>query len=70
MRFPANGSSSTGATEEPSLVEDWPTLAVLTRRYVDRVIAHSQANKTRAAKTLGIDRRTLTRFLARQRGGT
>ncbi len=46
---------------------DWPTLAVLSRRYVDRALLHTSGNKTRAADLLGIDRRTLNRILARER---
>src|SRR5258708_5271872 len=47
--------------------EDWPTLAVLERRYIDLVLARTGGNKTRAAKVLGIDRRTLNRMFARER---
>lgn len=47
--------------------EDWPTLAVLERRYIDLVLARTNGNKTRAAKVLGIDRRTLNRMFARER---
>jgi DNA-binding NtrC family response regulator len=49
------------------LAEDWPTLAVLDRRYIDRVLARTGGNKTRAADVLGIDRRTLNRMFARER---
>jgi len=50
-----------------SLAEDWPTLAVLERRYIDRVLSRTGGNKTRAAEVLGIDRRTLNRMFARER---
>ena len=50
-----------------SLAEDWPTLAVLERRYIDRVLSRTGGNKTRAADVLGIDRRTLNRMFARER---
>jgi DNA-binding NtrC family response regulator len=52
---------------QPSLDGDWPTLAVLSRRYIDRALSHTKNNKTRAAELLGIDRRTLNRILARER---
>ncbi len=51
----------------PALDGDWPTLAVLSRRYIDRALDHTRGNKTRAADLLGIDRRTLNRILARER---
>ncbi|APR75327.1 Hypothetical protein A7982_00673 [Minicystis rosea] len=51
----------------PSLDGDWPTLSVLSRRYIDRALEHTRGNKTRAADLLGIDRRTLNRILARER---
>jgi DNA-binding NtrC family response regulator len=41
---------------------DWPTLELLQRRYIDKVLAHSGHNKTTAAALLGIDRRTLQRM--------
>src|SRR3954449_1019818 len=50
-----------------SLDGDWPTLAILSRRYIDRALDHTKGNKTRAADLLGIDRRTLNRILARER---
>ena len=52
---------------DPTLDSDWPTLAVLSRRYIDRALEHTHGNKTRAADLLGIDRRTLNRILARER---
>jgi two-component system response regulator AtoC len=57
-----------------ALADDWPTLGVLDRRYIDRVLSRTGGNKTRAAEMLGIDRRTLNRMFARERaaaaGGT
>ena len=41
---------------------DWPTLEVLERRYIDKVLARVDHNKTAAAQVLGIDRRTLQRM--------
>jgi DNA-binding NtrC family response regulator len=51
----------------PELTDDWPTLSVLSRRYVDRALEHTHGNKTRAADLVGIDRRTLNRILVRDR---
>jgi DNA-binding NtrC family response regulator len=51
-----------------SLADDWPSLEVLERRYIDRVLSRTGGNKTRAAEVLGIDRRTLNRMFARERG--
>ena len=51
----------------PLFDDDWPTLSVLSRRYITRALAHTSGNKTRAADLLGIDRRTLNRILARER---
>jgi DNA-binding NtrC family response regulator len=61
----AHGTS--GAKSLGSLADDWPTLAVLERRYIDRVLSRMGGNKTRAAEVLGIDRRTLNRMFARER---
>jgi len=58
---------ATDATRMGSLADDWPTLSVLERRYIDRVLSRTGGNKTRAADVLGIDRRTLNRMFARER---
>jgi two-component system, NtrC family, response regulator AtoC len=50
-----------------TLADDWPTLQLLERRYIDRVLSRTGGNKTRAAEVLGIDRRTLNRMFARER---
>ena len=60
-----DGDPATAPPSNPA--EDWPTLAVLERRYIDLVLARTGGNKTRAAKVLGIDRRTLNRMFARER---
>jgi len=56
----------TGAMDG-AIVADWPTLSVLERRYIDRVLSRTGGNKTRAAEILGVDRRTLNRMFARER---
>ena len=61
---PTNGKPAGGMS---GLADDWPTLATLDRRYIDRVLARTGGNKTRAAEVLGIDRRTLNRMFARER---
>ncbi len=45
------------------LSEDWPTLAELEARYIDRVLADCDGNRARAAERLGIDKSTLWRRL-------
>jgi two-component system, NtrC family, response regulator AtoC len=66
--------STQGVGSGGSLADDWPSLSVLERRYIDRVLSRTGGNKTRAAEMLGIDRRTLNRMFARERaaasGGT
>jgi len=58
-----------GQDERPGdeLIQDWPTLAVLRRRYLDTMIARAGGNKTRAAEMLGVDRRTIHRIQERER---
>jgi DNA-binding NtrC family response regulator len=71
--IPQPGASGTQLIEParhaalPSLIADWPTLAALSRRYIDRALQRTRGNKTRAADMLGIDRRTLNRILSRDR---
>jgi DNA-binding NtrC family response regulator len=59
--------SQTSGGSMGALADDWPQLAVLERRYIDRVLSRTGGNKTRAAEVLGIDRRTLNRMFARER---
>ncbi|MFN8092592.1 MAG: helix-turn-helix domain-containing protein [Vicinamibacteria bacterium] len=47
-----------------SAFADLPTLEELERRYLVHVLAVSEGNRTRAAKVMGIDRRTLYRMAA------
>lgn len=60
----ANGTDQplTLAQEDP---EHMPSLDQLERRYIDRVLTVTGGNKTRAARVLGLDRRTLYRKLER-----
>lgn len=52
------------STLAPFVVSDLPTEDDLLARYVEHVIAAEGGNKTRAARRLGIDRRSLYRRLA------
>ena len=76
MAFDTAPAASPASTESafvasspaPQRVDhDMPTLALLSRRYIERVLERTGNNKTRAARMLGIDRRTLNRMLARER---
>ncbi|HZS09052.1 MAG TPA: sigma-54 dependent transcriptional regulator [Blastocatellia bacterium] len=46
-----------------SIFDDRPTLAELDRRYIRLILAETEGNKSRAAEILGIDRRTIYRYL-------
>ena len=45
--------------------EEWPTLAVVEGRYMDRVLTHTGGNKQAAARLLNVDRKTLDRMIKR-----
>jgi DNA-binding NtrC family response regulator len=47
----------------PTFIDDRPTLDELSRRYIHFILAESEGNKSRAAEVLGINRRTLYRYL-------
>jgi DNA-binding NtrC family response regulator len=65
-------STPEAAASTPSspTVEDWPTLEDFQRRYVERVLTHTDGNRTHAAKLLGINRRSISRMFARERAGS
>lgn len=46
---------------------EWPTLDAMTERYLDLVMDRVAHNRTRAARILGVTRRTILRMLARRR---
>jgi DNA-binding NtrC family response regulator len=46
-----------------SLIDDRPNLDELCRRYTQLILAETEGNKSRAAEVLGINRRTLYRYL-------
>jgi DNA-binding NtrC family response regulator len=60
----AGSVESSSQTRQPvSLCDDRPTLDELSRRYIRLVLAENNGNKSRAAEILGINRRTLYRYL-------
>jgi ActR/RegA family two-component response regulator len=58
-------------TEEQAdtIHDDWPTLDVLSVRYIERVLDHVGQNKTHAARILGIDPRTMRRISLKLKSG-
>jgi DNA-binding NtrC family response regulator len=64
IRQPSDWKEST-AEDEAFRIADTPTLEVIKKRYILHVLALSQGNITRTAKTLNIDRRSLYRMLDR-----
>ena len=64
-RIAANAAPTTKQfSQKPiSLADDRPTIEELMRRYVNIVLAENEGNKTKAAEILGINRRTLYRYL-------
>ena len=65
IRHPFDGKESEATANETFRIADTPTLEVMKKRYILHVLALSQGNITRAAKTLNIDRRSLYRMLDR-----
>ncbi len=57
------GTDADAATN--TAAEEWPALAEIEGRYVARVLAHTGGNKQAAARTLGVDRKTLERMIKR-----
>jgi len=59
---------SSGSAESPrDIVTDRPTMDELQRRYLQLVLTESGGNRRRAAKALGLDRRTIQRLIAKYR---
>ncbi len=50
-----------------SLADDRPTIEELTRRYARLILSENEGNKSRTAEILGINRRTLYRYLDSER---
>ncbi len=53
------------ATPPSDMLGDRPTLEMLKRRYIQRVLEENHGNVSRAAAVLGVDRRSLYRMLER-----
>jgi two-component system response regulator HydG len=64
----ARFDGSSGVLNDVDL-EHVRTLDQVERRHIEQAVKHAHGNKTRAAKALGIDRRTLYRKLERYAGG-
>ena len=58
----AGAGSVGGSTTVGTIHTDWPTLDVLCVRYIGRVLARTDGNKTRAAHVLGVNPRTMRRI--------
>jgi two-component system NtrC family response regulator len=56
-------TAGNGLAPATGQVSQWPTLEALQKDYVERVMAAVDGNKRRAAQILGINRRTLYRWL-------
>jgi transcriptional regulator with PAS, ATPase and Fis domain len=58
LALPESAAGSGGV----ELITDFPSLEDLQRRYVIRVLAHTKGNMSKAARILGVDRKTLYRM--------
>jgi DNA-binding NtrC family response regulator len=65
IRHPSDWKGSEISPDETFHILDTPTLDVIKKRYIHHVLALSQGNISRAAKTLNVDRRSLYRMLDR-----
>jgi len=66
---PPIGSAPAGGESAAAVPEPLGTLAEAQRRHVERVLAHTRGNKSRAARILGISRPRLDRLLAAYHSG-
>jgi len=55
--------SAPAAPPGVAFIDDRPPLSGRGRRYVQLILAETEGNKSRAAEILGIDRRTIYRYL-------
>jgi transcriptional regulator with GAF, ATPase, and Fis domain len=58
LLLPESASAGGGT----AMFDDFPSLSDLERRYVARVLVHTKGNISKAAKILGVDRKTLYRM--------
>ncbi|ABM19901.1 sigma-54-dependent transcriptional regulator [Marinobacter nauticus] len=63
IRKRQGGIVQAAVAASPGKLSEWPTLEMLQQDYVRRVMAAVDGNKRRAAQILGINRRTLYRWL-------
>jgi transcriptional regulator with GAF, ATPase, and Fis domain len=63
----ARSQSSASADSSRDITADRPTMDELQRRYLQLVLTESGGNRRRAAKALGLDRRTIQRLIAKYR---
>lgn len=61
--LPSRMQSQVFSADDSEQPQEWPSLDELQASYVQKVLAHTQGNKQRAASILGITRRTLYRWL-------
>ena len=59
------GGSTSGNDPSSSLAADRPTMEELERRYLKLVLTEVNGNRRRAARVLGVNRRTIQRLIAR-----
>jgi two-component system NtrC family response regulator len=63
IRKRQGGIVQAAVAASPGKLSEWPTLEMLQQDYVRRVMSAVEGNKRRAAQILGINRRTLYRWL-------
>ncbi|MBL9038218.1 MAG: sigma-54-dependent Fis family transcriptional regulator [Archangium sp.] len=61
--FPAPIGDAAPAKPSTGLIDDFPTLDTLSRRYAAHVLQHTGGNKSEAARMLSVDRKTLYKLL-------
>jgi two-component system response regulator AtoC len=69
QRFSADQSAEANKLVEsvPDAGQDWPSMALMEKRYVTKVLARTGGNKQAAARLLEVDRKTLDRMIKRHR---